>query len=285
MSTSPFDLQTLQHWMQSQLMDADLPPGIAPANFEEIITASPKQTSRQRFEVYAYAYQARLVECLREEFATLCQFLEQDVFDSLAAAYLQEHPSQSYTLADLGAKFPLFMQQSAAALVDDVEESSAASQIGTQFLIDLATLERLYAEVFDGPGIEGLALITPDDLKNITPDAWPEVRFEAAPCLRLIEFAYPVHEFVTACRQGTEPPIPTPRPTWLAVTRRQYIVRRVPLTETQFRLLGLLAEGMPLGDALDTVAATVDDVEAFIKNIQQWFQEWTASGFFVEVRS
>ncbi len=277
MSNQLFDLQTLQTWMQAVLMETDTPHQI-----EEIITASQQQTSRERFHVYANAYQARLVECLREEFATLCKFLEPDVFDGLATAYLQAHPSQSYTLADLGKQFPQFMRESAAALADGESDST---DTGTQFLIELATLERLYAEVFDGPGIEGLPLITPDDLKNISPEAWPQVRFEAAPCLRLIEFAYPVHEFVTACRHGTEPPVPEPRHTWLAVTRRQYIVRRVSLTEQQFQLLSLLSQGLPLGEALDTVAAACDDVEVFAKDIQQWFQEWTASGFFLRIRN
>lgn len=285
MSTSPFDLETLQRWMQSQLMEADLTGGIAPVAIEDVITASPSQTSQQRFDVYAYAYQARLVECLREEFATLCQFLGQDVFDGLAVAYLQAHPSQSYTLADLGARFPAFMQQAAAALTDEADNESETAENGSQFLIELATLERLYAEVFDGPGIEGLSLISPDELKKISPDQWPEVRFEAAPCLKLMEFAYPVHEFVTACRQGSEPPVPEPRPTRLVVTRRQYVVRRVPVAETQFRLLGLLSNGMPLGEALETTAANGDDIDGLVKDVQQWFYEWTASGFFIGVRS
>ena len=278
MSSLPFDLRTLQTWLQSVLMDADSPPAFTPVRIEEVITASQQQTSRERVHVYYNAYQARLVECLREEFVTLCKFLEQDVFDSLATAYLQAYPSQSYTLADLGAKFPLFLHEAAEGFANADSESADG---GTQFLIDLATLERLYAEVFDGPGIEGLPLITPDDLENISPDAWPQVRFAAAPCLRLIRFDYPVHEFVTACRHGIEPPVPEPHPTWLAVTRRQYIVRRVSLTEPQFQLLTLLSQGLTLGVALDTVATSIDDVESFAKDVQQWFQEWTASGFFV----
>lgn len=283
MSSLPFDLRTLQTWLQSVLMDADSPPGFTPVRIEEVITASQQQTSRERVHVYYNAYQARLVECLREEFVTLCKFLEQDVFDSLARAYLQAYPSQSYTLADLGAKFPLFLHEAAEGFANADSESADG---GTQFLIDLATLERLYAEVFDGPGIEGLPLITPDDLKGISPDAWPQVRFVAAPCLRLIRFDYPVHEFVTACRHGAEPPVPEPHPTWLAVTRRQYIVRRVSLTEPQFQLLTLLSQGLTLGVALDTVASSIDNVESFAKDVQQWFREWTACGFFVglEVR-
>jgi hypothetical protein len=279
MTSQPFDLHTLQSWMQSLMLDtADTQSDRAAASVDEVITASSQQTSRQRLEVYCNAYQARLLECLREEFATLSQFLGQDVFDSLALAYLEAHPSQSYTLAQLGAAFPQFLQDTADSAV--TVDSSESPFSGTQFLIDLATLERLYAEVFDGPGIEGLPLIIAEALQTISPAAWPEVRFEPAPCLRLVEFAYPVHEFVTACRHGTEPPIPEPHHTRLAVTRRQYIVRRVVLSEQQFHLLHLLSQGVPLGSALDEVAVQCEDIEAFTHDITHWFQDWTAAGFF-----
>lgn len=277
MSTPPFDLPTLQSWMQSLMLDAESAQSDGATRVDEVITASRQQTSRQRLDVYCNAYQARLLECLREEFATLCQFLEQDIFDSLAVAYLQAHPSSSYTLADLGAKFPGFLR--------DFAERHEEAFEGTRFLIDLATLERVYAEVFDGPGIEGLALITPDSLQKIDPSAWQDTSFEPAPCLRLLEFAYPVHEFVTACRRGTEPPIPDPHPTWLAVTRRQYVVRRVSLTEPQFRLLTLLSQAVPLGSALDEVAQTCTDLDAFARDVRSWFQDWTAAGFFLSIRS
>ena len=257
--------------MQSVMLETGPPP--AGASIEDVITASRQQSSRERLDVYCNAYQLRLLECLRDEFATLGKFLGDDVFNALAAAYLQAHPSRSHTLSQLGANFPGFLSNSAAAFE------------GSQFLIDLATLERVYAEVFDGPGVEGLPLITPADLRAIRPDQWPGVRFKPAPCLRLLEFKYPVHEFVTACRHAGEPTVPDSVPTWLAVTRRQYIVRRVPLSEPQFALLKLLSTGHPLGDALDQVATLHDDLEDFAQHIQNWFREWTAAAFFLSVET
>lgn len=276
MSPQPFDLPALQCWMQTVMMDAasTQPDGIL--RVEEVITASRQQTSRQRLDVYCNAYQARLLECLREEFATLCQFLEQDIFDGLAVAYLEAHPSNSYTLANLGARFPRFLRDFAETHEDSFE--------GARFLIDLATLERLYAEVFDGPGIEGLPLITPDDLRNLSSQTLPSISLKPAPSLRLVEFAYPVHEYVTACRHGTEPPVPEPCQTWLAVTRRQYVVRRVSLTEQQYSLLKLLADQLPLGEALERVAQSCGDIESFTRDIEIWFRDWTAAGFFQAIR-
>lgn len=280
MNSHSFDLATLQSWMQSVMLDSEsrrLDGGVA--NVDEVITASRQQTSRERLDVYRNAYQARLMECLREEFATLNQFLGEEAFIGLAVAYLQACPSRSYTLADLGARFPQFLRDSAPTAEDDIATEADGAQM-VQFLVDLATLERVYAEVFDGPGIEGLPLISTEFLRTLDPANWAEVRFEPAPCLRLVELAFPVHEFVTSCRQGTEPPPPEHQETWLAVTRRQYIVRRAALTRQQFQLLRLLSQGVPLGAALDDVADACTDVDAFSKDLERWFQEWTGAGYF-----
>ena len=283
MNVSAFDLRTLQDWMQQQLLSAATGGG-PDRSIDDVITASQHQTSRERLNVYSQAYVARLVDCLREEFATLCKFLEHDVFDSLAVAYLQAHPSQSYTLANLGAEFPRFLQASAESEGSELNAAFESGFEGALFLIDLASLERMYAEVFDGPGLEGLPSLSVEHLQQIDPAAWPFARFEPAPCLRLVEFAYPVHEFITACRRGAEPPVPEPRQTFLAVTRRQYVVRRVPLTPTQYALLSQLIAGQQLGDALEHVAASCPDVDAFVRGIQQWFQDWTAAQFFTSIQ-
>jgi len=128
-------------------------------------------------------------------------------------------------------------------------------------------------------------LITVGDLQPFSPVDWLGVGFKPVPCLRLLEVAYPVHEFVTACRHGAEPPVPDPAPTWLAVIRRQYIVRRVPLSEPQFALLTLLSSGQPLGESLDQVAELHRAVGDFALCVEAWFREWTAAAFFVSVES
>ena len=83
MNLPPFDLPALQNWMQSAMMNA----GAAEVGIDDVITASRQQTSRERLDIYSHAYQARLLECLREEFPTLCKFLGEDVFNNLAAAF------------------------------------------------------------------------------------------------------------------------------------------------------------------------------------------------------
>ncbi len=86
-------------------------------------------------------------------------------------------------------------------------------------MIDLATLEWTFSQVFDGPGVERETLLDARDLALIGPDRWPTARIETVPCLKVIELRFPLNEFYTAARRGDQPAIPAAAPSWLAITR------------------------------------------------------------------
>jgi hypothetical protein len=244
------------------LPSADLPKVIAP---------SRALSSHERLDIYAQAYYARLLECLREEFPALRHAVGDEAFDALAFGYLQQHPSSSYTLADLGSAFPDYLQAT----------RDPADGDWPQLLIDLARLERTYSEVFDGPGCERGPQLTAADLQAIPPEHWPQARLQMAPCFRLLELSYPVHEFATAVRNRTgdrEVPLPAAARTLLAITRRDYVVRRYPLSETQHQLLAALASGETIESAIASVADAAG--EDLGNALHTWFREWTAAPFF-----
>ncbi|MDB5389931.1 MAG: hypothetical protein JWM11_5577 [Planctomycetaceae bacterium] len=256
-----------------------------PQQISGIIDASSKQSSEERLQVYCNAYFARLLDCLREEFGTLTRFLGQEVFDELAVTYLNQYPSRSYTLSQLGADFPRFLAESRDKFSDPEETDSNGSPAWVQFLIDVATLERVQSEVFDGPGTEGLRLISPEDLKRISPDNWSHTRLEPAPCLRLLALEYSAQDYIKASRLDPEAPLPDPQPTWLAITRRQYVLRRIPLEKQEFQVLRHLLDGATLGQALEVLDVQTENLEHLVHDIERWFQSWTLEGFFISVSS
>src|SRR5690348_9320961 len=107
---SPQPLGPVPRWMQAVIMhpdgfDAGLASeaarqhlDVAPEDVEKVVTRSISQTSVERLSIYANAYYARLLECLGEEFPVLKQTLGEETFDAFAFDYLQQYPSQSYTL-------------------------------------------------------------------------------------------------------------------------------------------------------------------------------------------
>ena len=282
----PTELGRIQHWMQSVIMHPegveagiDSPEtrrviDVAVDQVEGVICRSSAQTSIERLHVYANAYYARLLEVLESEFPALVHALGEELFQEFAFGYLQQYPSQSYTLSDLSARFPEYLAQTRLD-----SESSDGEPDWADFLVDLAMLERTYSEVFDGRGVERQQLLYTDKLRQIALDRWPSVRLVPVPCLKLLHLRFPVHEYATAVRRQEHPELPVPSPTWLVVTRRDYVVRRIAVDETEFVALAALVGGGSIADALEAAQTRwPGDFDQLVSEVQRWFRDWSAAG-------
>lgn len=292
MSIPSPDLDALQRWMQSVIVHAGgVHQGIVSADAQAeiplpveqidiVINPSTSQSSLERLAVYSNAYKARLLEVLISEYPALVHAVGEEAFVGLAGSYLEEHPSRSYTLADLGRAFPAFLAASRPP-----SQTEDGSPDWADFLIDLAHLERLYSEVFDGPGTEGQPTLQTDDLLRLSSEEWLTARLIPAPCLRLAEYRFPVHDYATAVRHDQDPPFPAAQITRLAITRRAYMVRRVAMEAREFGALSALANGLTVGDALQRVLAdrsvTIDDLA---NDVRTWFRNWAVAVYFVGVQ-
>jgi hypothetical protein len=252
---------------------------VPPKDIEQVVSPSQALSSIERLDVYANAYYARLLECLRVEFPVLVLTVGEEAFDQFALAYLQRHPSRSYTLGQLGKDFAAFLAETRPQRGGDTAGADWAD-----FLVDLARLEWAFNEVFDGPGIENESTLTGDQLLALGPERWSRARLQCAPCLRVMDFRYPVNGYFTAVRRGETPALPTPSASWLAVTRRNYIVRRHELSQPQYQILSALLLGRPVEQALAAAAPAADaEFDAFAHNLRLWFAHWAAEGFFLAV--
>ncbi len=245
-------------------------------DLEKMVTRSGKVSARDRLAIYGNAYFARLIECLSELYPVLKQTMGQELFNGFAFDYLQNHPSRTYTLARLGNQFADYLRETRP-------ESETTAPDWADFLIDLSELEWTIADVFDGPGIERETTLNETMLQNIPPDRWPDVRLRTSPCLRLIQWSFPVNDYYTDARKNPEnKKFPRAEDAWVAINRRDYIVRRHKLSRTQFRLLTELQHGQPIGEAIESAARTSDlDDDALAAEIQQWFRDWSRFQFFL----
>lgn len=289
MSNESRNLDQLQRWMQTVIswpggVEAGIASEAAQSNIsletselETVVTASSRQTSLERMGIYANAYYARLLECLSEEYPALVCAMGKTAFGAFSMEYLQEYHPTSYTLCELGAHFPQFLREHKPP-ADENEVN------WTDFLIEIATLERVYSEVFDGPGIEQETLLTADALNSIKPEEWPELSLKMAPCFRLLQFQFPVHEFITNVRKGNAPQIPEQQITCLAITRRNYIVRREEITQAEYFLLSKLQQGLKVGEAITHFAESgLMEPEELGAKLHEWFKHWTTAAFFIDV--
>jgi hypothetical protein len=254
---------------------------------ERLVRRSRRLTAEQRLEIYANAYYARLLECLRDTFPVLAQVLGAEVFDSFAFDYLQRYPSRSYTLYRLAESFPRFLDETRPEEPPAADSTGAAGAAGPawpDFLIDLATLELAIAEVFDGPGAEGEPLLAPADLlARQAGGGFAAACLVPVPCLRLLRFRYPVNAFFSAAMAGAaaELAIPDPGEEHIALSRTDYVVRRYPLTPFESAVLTALVAGAAVGEAIGRAAAASElPDDELAAQLDAAFRRWTAAGFF-----
>jgi hypothetical protein len=285
--TGQRSLTKLQRWVQEVITNPDgISAGvdsesarqeidITGSQIEQVVEPSSRLGSAERLAVYGNAYFARLIECLSEEFPATCFALGEETFQDFAFGYIKEVPSTSYSLAFLGERFPQYLI--------DTRPTDVPQPGWPDFLIDLATLERTYAEVFDGPGPENLDTLQPEDLQAIPPEQVSEIRFVPVPSLRLMEARFPVHEYVTAVRHNKSPEIPLPAETLLVITRRDFVVRRGTVSPAEFQLLHAILDGNTLGTAIELAARELPDGsdDEFATSLSKWFHHWAAAGWFL----
>jgi len=301
------EISRLQRWFQTVITHADgVDSGassqdaqqliqLSPGQLEKVVTRSRALTAAERLAIYANAYHTRLLECLGEVYPVLKRTLGDEAFEVFAFGYLQEYPPRSYTLNDLGRSFPYYLEKTRPQADSQENDPSGAGSSAEEaddwpeFLIDLARLEWAIYEVFDGPGVEGQPLTSADALLNVPPERWAEVQLEMVPCLQLLAARFPVNDYCTSLRQareGESVPLPLAQASFVALTRRDYVVRRYNLSETEFELLRALQRGLPLGQGIEhALQASNEELKQLAEDLKLWFRNWTAEGFFRALRA
>ena len=147
------------------------------------IRPNSRLTSFERLEIYNRQYWFRLVSAVSEDYPALNAVLGPKRFDALILAYLGEHPSTSWTLRDLGAKLPSFLER-------HPEFGGRRHRLA----VDVANLELAYVDAFDGKQLDPLS---EEEAQAIKADS----RLFLQPHLRLLELAYPVDNLVLAVKK------------------------------------------------------------------------------------
>lgn len=147
------------------------------------IRPNDRLSSFERLEIYNRQYWFRLISAVSEDFPTLNALLGAKRFDVLILAYLNEHPSTSWTLRDLGAKLPQFL-----------EAHPEFTGRRHRLAVDVARLEWAYVDAFDGRLRTPLAT---EEAQAIG----PESKLSLQPHLQLLELNYPVDNLVLTVKK------------------------------------------------------------------------------------
>jgi hypothetical protein len=269
---------TASEGMRQRSTDGRSMKGIA----EDIIKPNDRLTSFERLEIYNRQYWFRVLAALAEDFEGLRLIIGDRAFEKLSIAYLQDCPSRSFTLRNLGSRLEAWLRT-------HTEFVKGAEEIA----IDMVRLEWAEIESFDETAKPKL---TEADLAKLGPDP----QFTLQPHLRLLDLRYPVDKILLRIRheqrvidiasnavtdrpprrRGPKRSLPKREKVFLAVHRADNSVYFKRLDAEAFAILRDLRDGKRLSDAVERVDWRGTSGEQAAERIQAWFALWSSLGWF-----
>lgn len=247
------------------------------------IKPNDRLTPFERLEIYNRQYWFRLKDCFYEDYPGLRAILGEDRFDRLACAYLERHPSQSFTLRNLGRHLVKFLE-------GEPRWIAPHRRLG----LDMARLEWAHVEAFDN---EARPALKTDELLEHDP---ARLRLKLQPYITLLELQYEVDDFLIEVKHGAglrseasnamEQQRRHSRKrlrqrlkkgaVYVAVHRLNNSVYYKRLDLAQYRLLCGLRDNATLEQALFKMAEAGPVPEDLGGQIKTWFETWASLGWF-----
>ena len=245
------------------------------------IAPNSRLSSFERLEIYNRQYWYRVLSGLAEDFPVLRAVVGARNFDALSVAYLNEHPSRSFSLRNLGSK-----------LVEWLEVHPEFTGRRHALAVDVARIEWAFVEAFDNPESTPLTL---EEIATLDGDS----RLAVQPHVRLLALSYPADEIVLALHKrekrqaseagvkhegGEDQPARLPkllrRAVWVAAHRVDFNVYYRRMEREEFLTLEAIRAGQPLGTALETGFGASQIPEAHLAaKVQAWFATWAELGW------
>jgi hypothetical protein len=250
----------------------------------DIIKPNDRLTSFERLEIYNRQYWFRVLSAFAEDFPGLRAVLGERRFDAVAKAYINDCPSTSFTLRNLGSKLEGWLRRN-------------PKWAGTlqQLALDMVRLEWADIDAFDGKAEPALKS---EDLAGADPET---LRLQLQPYIHLLDLHYPVDDLLLEVKkddgdtefasnafnerhkQKRVRAVARLKPStiFLAVHRVDDSVYFRRLEREEFLILKELRAGKTLSRAVDSAlrksSTAPDDRPA---QIQNWFQTWSTLGWF-----
>jgi len=245
----------------------------------EFIRPNDRLSSFERLQLYNRMYWFRLFDAIRDDCPGLLAALGESGFARLARAYLERHPSRSFTLRDLCSRLERF-----------ILDEPGLTAPRTALAAEIARFEWAQTVAFDGAS---RPVVGPELLARTPPS---RLRLGLQPYLTLLRLRYPIDTYVIAVKrrdalrsEASNTPCapaavhrafrrvarPRLRLTHVAVHRHNNRLFYKRLDPAAFRILEALARGRTLSRAIAAAGPGTGP-----ERVKAWFKTWTALGWF-----
>ena len=176
-------LSQLQSDFQAYLLDAN-----KGAAFTKQIVNDKKVGVKTRLGIYADAYRLRIIEALANSYPILKALLGDDLFEQAARSYIDLYPSTYRNMRWVGDQMSAHLQ---------------ANYPQYPIAAEMATFEWALGLAFDA---EDAPILTLQNLAEIPPENWADLRFQFHPSMQLFTFKFNVLRVWQALNSEESPP-------------------------------------------------------------------------------
>ncbi|MEO8011382.1 MAG: putative DNA-binding domain-containing protein [Dokdonella sp.] len=224
--------------------------------------------ARVGLSIYAIAYRARLREALDNDHPMLALYLGDALWMQFCDGYIDAHPSRVRSLRDFGASVPSYLSR----------QSPFAAQ---PQIAELAQFERLLLDVFDAPEA---AVVEWHDMLGLAAKAWPALRLQLHPSVRVMHCATAVVSIWRALKSGESPPttLHSSAPATLLWRDAERISRFRSIAADELAAIGAFVAGADFAAVCDTLVAlhAAPQVPAIaVALLQSWFNDGLVAAF------
>jgi hypothetical protein len=286
MASAIFRPLTARDRMQPRWTDGSLTSAVA----AQFIKPNDRLSSFERLEIYNRVYWFRILDCLYDDYPGLRAIAGEKKFMRLATAYLAKYPSASFTLRNLGQRLENFLREEPRWIAPNED-----------LALDLVRFEWAQVVAFDDAARPP---ITTDDLLDTPPS---KLRLGLQPYLSLLDLRYAVDKFLLAvkkreadvlrdeasntfeampraAKRKRQVRLPKRERVHLVVHRYDNMLYYKRLEPEAFEILRGLGKGKTVEKAcVAAFAKSTGSDRDWTRQIQEWFHDWSALGWFCRV--
>ena len=229
------------------------------------IISTEKVSANIRLKIYSDAYQSRLVEALASNYPILQTYLGDEHFEELSHAYINKYPSHFRSIRWFGDQLEHFLMEH-------------PDYHTFPYLAELAKLEWTMTLTFDAADS---CLVEIEDMMNLSPESWVDMRLIAHPSTRLVNFSWNV---VQIWQDSSQKPEKNQTPTSWIFWRKDLVNQYCSLPIDEAFALDAMLKGMTFGEICEGLCQWIDEQKA-AERAASLLKGWISSGLIAEVKT
>lgn len=262
------DYQQLLQWFQTQISKSEsIDQSLTSSQETDVyLNSSPRLDSKQRLDIYIKDYWTRCLESLTEDFPGLQLILGETAFKKLLHHYLQQFPSESYTLRHLGKNLIQYL----------THHYEGPHQ---NLLMDMARLEWAHMEIFEK---KIFTPFNPQTLNDQQKSQLAQQPLSLQPHVQLLHLHHSVHRLL----KSSHPPekLPEIQETWVIVYKEGGSPQTMEIDQLFYTLLKAFQENNSLEQTIQELSnrLSLPEQEALQLNLQNWLQDCISHGWLYQ---